>query len=41
MNVIELTSEEIKELNKYTIHDLIKMMKGELLVPKQDYKKDK
>lgn len=38
MNVIELTKEEIEELNKLTIHDLIKMMKGELLTP---VKKDK
>lgn len=38
MNIIELTKEEIEELNKLTINDLINMMKGELLVP---VKKDK
>lgn len=39
MNVIILSKKEIQELNKYTIHDLIKMMKGELLVPvKKDTK---
>jgi hypothetical protein len=34
MNVIILSKKEIKELKQYTIHDLIKMMKGELLVKK-------
>lgn len=38
MNIIELSEDELKELERYTLHDLIKMMKGELLIPKRSIK---